>query len=377
MGAPTISFRDLAIQRRENDLVGASFGRSFYVFDDYSALRYVSEDQLKEEATLFPVRDAWWYIPRIGKGKLGGGNFMAPNPPFGAVFTYYLSEGYKTDRILRKEKEKTQLKNNEAVTFPGWEAVETERMQAEPKVWLTVTDESGYVIRKIKGPASKGFHRVAWDLRYPGTMAIDVHDENKNSWGFKAMAAPGTYTVAMSKETDGVVTALSEPVTFTIKPLQKGALEGSTPDRTVAFWREIQKVQGLLSASSIELKHALKKVGSMQLALSRTEKQLDGLNTELYQIKQELLKVEVQMYGYKSKDEIGEKNNPTVRSRLRAATSGVENSTYGPTPTHERSLELAKKEYHSLQQELDVMVKDKIPAIEKQLKEAGGPDIKG
>ena len=36
---PTISFRDLAIQKRENDLIGASFGRSFYVFDDYSVLR--------------------------------------------------------------------------------------------------------------------------------------------------------------------------------------------------------------------------------------------------------------------------------------------------------------------------------------------------
>ncbi|GAF91296.1 unnamed protein product, partial [marine sediment metagenome] len=38
-GVPTISFRDLAIQRREDDLIGASFGRGFYIFDDYSVLR--------------------------------------------------------------------------------------------------------------------------------------------------------------------------------------------------------------------------------------------------------------------------------------------------------------------------------------------------
>ena len=50
-GIPTISFRDLAIQKRENDLVAASFGRGFYVLDDYTALRNVSADQLKEEAT--------------------------------------------------------------------------------------------------------------------------------------------------------------------------------------------------------------------------------------------------------------------------------------------------------------------------------------
>jgi photosystem II stability/assembly factor-like uncharacterized protein len=70
-GVPTISFRDLAIQRRENDLVGASFGRGFYIFDDYSVLRHVSQEQLKREATLFPVRKALWYIQRQ-LGVIGG-----------------------------------------------------------------------------------------------------------------------------------------------------------------------------------------------------------------------------------------------------------------------------------------------------------------
>ena len=108
---PTISFRDLAIQKRENDLIGASFGRSFFVLDDYSALRHINPDQLKEEATLFPTRDAWWYIPRPsstfwGKGSQGASYFLAPNPPFGAVFTYYLSEGYSTKKTARKKNEK-------------------------------------------------------------------------------------------------------------------------------------------------------------------------------------------------------------------------------------------------------------------------------
>jgi len=74
---PTISFRDLAIQRRENDLVGASFGRSFYVFDDYSFLRELNKEDLKKkEASLFTSRKAWWYFerPTVGfweKGSQG------------------------------------------------------------------------------------------------------------------------------------------------------------------------------------------------------------------------------------------------------------------------------------------------------------------
>ena len=48
---PIISFRDLAIQKRETDLIGASFGWSFYIFDDYSVLRELSEKQMKAEGT--------------------------------------------------------------------------------------------------------------------------------------------------------------------------------------------------------------------------------------------------------------------------------------------------------------------------------------
>jgi hypothetical protein len=98
-GVPTIPFRDLAIQRRESDLVGATFGRGFYVFDDYSPLREVSERVLERQAVLFPVRDTWWYIPRrpLGNGEKasqGDSFYTAPNPPFGAVFTYHLAEGW-------------------------------------------------------------------------------------------------------------------------------------------------------------------------------------------------------------------------------------------------------------------------------------------
>jgi photosystem II stability/assembly factor-like uncharacterized protein len=63
-GAPNIPFRDLVIQTRENDLVGATFGRSFYVLDDFSPLRSVNESMLEDGNVLFPVRDALWYVPK-------------------------------------------------------------------------------------------------------------------------------------------------------------------------------------------------------------------------------------------------------------------------------------------------------------------------
>ena len=105
-GSPNISFRDLVIQKRENDLVGATFGRSFYVLDDYSPLRDVNETMLASGNALFPVRDALWYVPKraLGCGEpmcqssQGDSYFMAPNPDFGATFTYYLAEGFKSSK---------------------------------------------------------------------------------------------------------------------------------------------------------------------------------------------------------------------------------------------------------------------------------------
>jgi photosystem II stability/assembly factor-like uncharacterized protein len=55
-GMPTISVRDLAIQKRENDLVAATFGRSYYILDDYSPLRGISAENLANGNQLFPVK---------------------------------------------------------------------------------------------------------------------------------------------------------------------------------------------------------------------------------------------------------------------------------------------------------------------------------
>ena len=52
--------------------------------------------KLQEEALLFPGRKALWYRPSYGGAYGGAEVFRAPNPDFGAVFTYYLKESYQT-----------------------------------------------------------------------------------------------------------------------------------------------------------------------------------------------------------------------------------------------------------------------------------------
>jgi hypothetical protein len=93
-GMPVAQARDMTIQKRENDLVVATFGRGFYVLDDYSALRELTPQALNEDAALLPLRDAYIYsqtgLAPAGTAGIGpmSGNWAAPNPPYGAVFTY-------------------------------------------------------------------------------------------------------------------------------------------------------------------------------------------------------------------------------------------------------------------------------------------------
>jgi photosystem II stability/assembly factor-like uncharacterized protein len=381
-GVPTISFRDLAIQRRENDLVGASFGRGFYVLDDYSLLRDLSEEQLKSEATLFSVRKAWWYIERPvlsfrKNGPFGASHFIAPNPPFGAVFNYYLAEELKTKRTARQEKEKELIEQKKNVQFPGWEEVETERRQEEPMIWLTVKDGQGNVVRRLEGSTKKGFHRGTWDLRFPSTIALDLEEEKISNNEIGVMAAPGNYTVTLSKQVDGIVTLLSDSIPFEVKRLRKGALDGAEPEKTAAFWQEIAGLQRSATAATLALKNALKKVDAMKIVLSLTPALPGNFDSKLFRIKQSLLELDEKLNGNRSREQIGEENNPTIKDRINVAMRGTFYSTYGPTPTHIRSLEIARSEVNDLKSKLDKILKLDIPELEKELSEAGAPWMEG
>src|SRR5206468_9873820 len=89
-GVPTIAVREIAIQKRENDLVLGTFGRGVFIVDDYSPVRTASVTTLNAAATLYSVRDTVLYVPTqqyaiAGKGFQGEMFFQGDNPPYGAA----------------------------------------------------------------------------------------------------------------------------------------------------------------------------------------------------------------------------------------------------------------------------------------------------
>ncbi len=381
-----ISFRDLAIQRREHDLVGASFGRGFFILDDYTPLRYINEAVLQQKAMLFPVKNALWYIPR---GKLGGGKkgsqgesyYTAPNPPFGAVFTYYLKEDVKSLKQIRQDKEKMLEKKNKDIEFPGWDNLDKEVNQDKPEIFLNVLSQNGNLIKKISGSGKKGIHRVNWDLRFASKNPVRLSNFNqmgdmpRMNRGF--MVAPGRYKVFLSLETDGISKILSDTVEFDVIPLKKPALKGADYNDVTQFWKKLADFNSDFQMLKINFDKIKKTSLAMQKALGRADKYDFELNKKIYNLKQDILNIEIDLYGSPSKNEVGEHNTPGIQDRLRVLISGVMNSTYGPTKMHKKTFEVAKKEYDRLLKKMMNIKNNRIPKLEKELKKVGAPYIEG
>ncbi|MCX7552933.1 hypothetical protein OS175_03490 [Marinicella sp. S1101] len=377
---PTISVRDLAIQKRENDLVAATFGRGFYVLDDYSFLRGVNAETLTSNE-IFPIKDALWYIPRMvlgfnEKASQGDAFYTAKNPPYGAVINYHLKEALKTKAAMRKESEKKMLEAGESLQFPGWDEVDAERTEAKPKVWLSITDNNGQVIRRVAGTNKKGFNQVAWDLRYPAFGVLQQQGDFFSDEPRGMMVAPGTYQVSLSQEVDGQIKQLHEPVPFKVKPMhESGALAGADYAEVAAFWQQLADVQHDVSVTNKKLSEGLKRADRLDDALRRSMAEHGELDRELKAIKDELNRLDREMNGNRSKQQIGEKTQVTIGARLGAASIGTSFSTYGPTPNLKKSLEIAAAKHAELKPQVEKVVAETMPAFETKLDEIGAPFI--
>jgi hypothetical protein len=378
-GVPTISFRDLAIQKRENDLIGASFGRGFFVLDDYSALRSVSAEQLAEEATLFPTRRAWWYVPRNrGDGLLGANRYVAPNPDFGAVFTYYLRDGLKTKEQIRQASEKALLEADEDVPFPGWDAVGDEMAESEPAIWIVVKDADGRTVRRVSGPIEQGMNRVAWDLRHPAPEAVVLSSRPSpfDSEPKGMLAAPGRYSATLAREVDDEIAILTPPIHFEVKPLRGGALPGSPHSDVAAFWRSYEDTVRDSSAVTRSLGVEMARVDALRKALSRATIEPGDLDARLKRLRVALQRIEDELYGNRARRQVGEKTKPTIRSRLFSVQLGVARSTYGPTATHRETLGIVNAQLREIKKAL-AEARAEAAALGESLLQAGAPWVEG
>lgn len=341
-GVPTIAVRDLAIQTRENDLAVATFGRGFLILDDYSPLRAVSEKALQESFLSFPVKDALAYVPSLplglrDKSFQGDDYFTAPNPPFGAVFTYYLKEGLKSLKDERKTREKDNDKAGKPNSYPSLDDLRAEMEEEKPAILITVKDATGQVVRRLQGGSGAGIQRMSWDLRYPSPDPVSltpvVVTNPFQGLPQGAPVVPGEFTVIYQQLKRGEITELGAPQKFRVVPLGAGSLPepdrvalGSYHERIADLWRA---AQGAGSAAG-EIDNRLAYV---KKAIAETPGADPALRAEAKTIDEGLRATRLILEGDKALDRIEEPTLPTLFGRVGRIVDSLWNSSAAPTKT--------------------------------------------
>jgi hypothetical protein len=375
-GLPTISFRDIQIQRREDDLVGASFGRGFYILDDLSPLRELNPEMLKAKAKLFPVKDAWLYIPRGITVDPGASEYRAENPPFGATFTYYLKEDLLSLKEVRKDREKKLNETESDIPFPGWDAVEAEHNEDAPVLVFAVKDEKGKVINHVKAPAKKGVHRVNWDLRHASRNIMDPKKDSVlkvESKGY--MVTPGVYSVSLYALNKGEVDQLAEAVSFEVLPLHDQVLEPATPAEIEEFRKALETAKLEYGAVTKVLQESSDRLSVLKNACFRMEDDAGDLLEEVYRTEADVLKLQEMLNGKQTVRQVGEQEISSLGMRWYAAEMGLSTS-YGPTTMHKESLQMGIEELNPIREQVRTLKKTTLPALEEKLRNAGAPIAK-
>lgn len=126
---PPVPVYDLAFQERANALVLGTHGRGIWVLDHIEPLAQLTTQVLDGNGFLFPVPPVHHHLLYQGQFWFGYGEFFAPNPPAGAVLTYFLPK-----------------------TVSGG-------------VQISISDAAAKTVRTLRAPAQAGMNRACWDLR--------------------------------------------------------------------------------------------------------------------------------------------------------------------------------------------------------------------
>ncbi|MDZ4805220.1 MAG: glycosyl hydrolase, partial [Candidatus Eisenbacteria bacterium] len=381
-GLPNIAMRDLVIQERENDLVVGTFGRGFYVLDDISPLRSLSEEALSAEGNTFPVRPALMYFPSspLGlrdKAFQGETYFNAANPPFGAVLTWYLRDERKSMKKLRQEIEKTLAKESKPIPRPTWEGLTAESREEDPFVLITIKDAGGQIVRRLRGPAGSGIQRLAWDLRGPAPDPVSLTppstDNPFSSPPAGPIVLPGTYRAAFATVALGTVTPFGQEQVIECRPLNTATLATADPKALSDFRLMTARLQRAVLGATQAIGEAQPRLDHLKKALTETPAADPAWVAEASALDNRMKDIRVRMSGDPVKSAKNYPQPPSISSRVNRIIEGQWNASAAPTGTLRANYSIAAAEFEVALGDLRQLIEVDLVALEARAEKAGAP----
>ncbi len=171
---PTMPVWDLKFTKSPHDLVLATHGRGFWVFDNIEPIEQWSADVAKSDFHLFSASQGIEWVKYFGR-HIGPAptDFVAPNPPSGPVISYYLKSAVATDGSGK----------------------------SKSPVTIKISDAAGNPVATFHGPGKAGINRIAWNMNYDGAK-LPKFLKTESYFGGGGpdgpTALPGTYRVTVT-----------------------------------------------------------------------------------------------------------------------------------------------------------------------------------
>jgi photosystem II stability/assembly factor-like uncharacterized protein len=328
---PMVPVDDIVIHPRENDLILGTHGRSIWVLDDITPLEQLTPQVLEGPGHLFDIKPAKIFNYFSHKGNLGHKVFVAPNPPFGAVVSYYLKAEEKDVKIL-------------------------------------VKNSAGEMVREIEGTNAAGINRVTWNLRY---SAPKMEDMGRMSRYFRAQGGPfvlpGEYQVSL-KFADQ---EMSKSVGVTGDPRIKIAFEDIKSQHDALY--TIYKLIPLLSSASRVTDKIRKEIAGLKSDLKKVADVPEAVNEAVKTVEEKAGNIRKKLFG---DPEAGFRGmSESLRGRILMLYRSIGGYTGAPTGAQLKQIQDDREALEALVLDVNAIIETDIPLLNKLLNENNVPRL--
>jgi len=383
-GLPTIAVYDIDLQKRESDVVVATFGRGFYVLDNYAPLREISTEVVEKESHLFPIKDALQYVPSAplglrGTGSQGANMWHAENPKFGATFSLYLKDVEKSMKSERQKEARKKEKEGEPVDYPTFDELRAETREDKMQLIWIIRNSNGKEISRLQSKPKKGLQQVQWNLRMTTTspVALKKSEPGRYSSGDDGlMVAPGDYSVEVLSLKDGEISQIAPKTNFKVVGLNNQTLIAQDVDALIKFREEIAESKRKIDGAGRLMRETSDKIKYYEHALINYPNADITLLTEIEALKNQLEDCQIMLWGDGLKSSYEFETEPSIAGRIGTVYYQVFGNTTGVTQTHRDNKKIGDEEYIEFRKKLDDVIV-RLRTIEEKCTEVPIPYIKG
>ncbi|MGD9344341.1 MAG: hypothetical protein PVH84_00655 [Candidatus Aminicenantes bacterium] len=328
---PIVPVDDIAVHPRENDLIFGTHGRSVWVLDDITPLEQLTPGVLENTDHLFGIKPAEIFNYFSHKGNLGHKVFVAPNPPFGALISYFL--------------------NGE-----------------EKDVKIAIKNGAGEVIREIEGKGEAGINRVAWNLRYDPPQ---IGDGGRMSRYFRTQdgpfVLPGEYQVSLQVGDKEMI----KPVEVTGDPRIAIAFEDRKSQHDALY--RIYRLMPLLGEASRSTDQIRKEIGELQGELKKVPDLPEGIAEALKTVKEKVENIRKKLLGDPDAGYRGMRDS--LRGRFLMLYRSIGSYTGAPTEAQIQQIGKDSEALKTIVRDINTIIETDIVELNKMLNENDVPRL--